>query len=114
MAFNLERGAELREKWDLIPAHVDVLITHGPPHGVLDRSAGGENVGCEELLAATRRIRPRLHVFGHIHQGLGWWRLGRTLHVNASNCAGRHAPLNPVLVVDLPDNGDAVIATQVP
>ena len=114
MAFNLERGAELREKWDLIPAHVDVLITHDPPHGVLDRSAGGENVGCEELLAATRRIRPRLHVFGHIHQGLGWWRLGRTLHVNASNCAGRHEPLNPVLIVDLPASGDAVIATQVP
>ena len=34
MAFNLERGAELREKWDVVPAHVDVLITHGPPHGV--------------------------------------------------------------------------------
>ena len=33
MAINLERGAELHEKWDLIPAHVDVLITHGPPAG---------------------------------------------------------------------------------
>ena len=114
MAFTLERGAELREKWDLIPAHVDVLITHGPTHGVLDRSAGSGNVDCEELLAATRRTRPRLHVFGHIHQGHGWRRLGRTLHVNASNCAGRHEPLNPVLVVDFPASGDAVIATQVP
>ena len=114
MAFNLERGAELREKWDLIPAHVDVLITHGPPHGVLDRTEAGESVGCEELLAATRRTRPRLHAFGHIHQGHGWRRLGRTLHVNASNCAGRHEPLNPVLVVDLPADGDSVIATQEP
>ena len=52
MAFNLERGTELREKRDLIPAHVDVLITHGPPHFVLDRSETGENVGCEELRAA--------------------------------------------------------------
>ena len=46
MSFNLERGAELRAKWDLIPAHVDVLITHGPPHLVLDRTETGENVGC--------------------------------------------------------------------
>ena len=36
-AFNLQRGAPLREKWDRIPAATDVLITHGPPHGILDR-----------------------------------------------------------------------------
>ena len=36
MAFNRERGAELREKWELIPAHVEVLITHGPPQAVRD------------------------------------------------------------------------------
>ena len=89
MALNLERGAELREKWNLIPAHADVLITHGPPHFVLDRTETGENVGCGGLRAATQRTRPRLHVFGHIHQGYGWRRVGRTLHVNASNCAGR-------------------------
>ena len=114
MSFNLERDAELRAKWDLIPAHVDVLITHGPPHLVLDRTETGENVGCEELRAAARRTCPSLHVFGHIHQGHGWRRLGRTLHVNASNCAGRHEPLNPVVVVDFPAHGDAVVATGVP
>ena len=65
MAFNHERGAKLREKWDLIPAHVDVLITHGPPHGVFDRTETGENIGCGELRDATQRTCPRLHVFGH-------------------------------------------------
>ena len=114
MAFNLERGAELRERWDLIPARVDVLITHGPPHFVLDRTETGENVGCEELRDATERACPRLHVFGHIHHGQGWRRLGNTLHVNASNSAGYQEPLNPVRVVDLPAGGDAVIASQVP
>ncbi|MDE0389956.1 MAG: metallophosphatase domain-containing protein [Rhodospirillales bacterium] len=114
MGFNLERGVELREKWELIPAHVDVLITHAPPHGVLDGTGTGENVGCEELRAATRRTCPRLHVFGHIHQARGWERLGSTLHVNASNCAGRDERLNSVLVVVLPAGGDAVIATQAP
>ena len=114
ISFNLERGAELRAKWDLIPAHVDVLITDGPPHLVLDRTEKGKNVGCEELRAAARRTCPSLHVFGHIHQAHGWRRLGRTLHVNASNCAGRDEPLNPVVVVDFPAHGDAVVATGVP
>ena len=114
MAFNLERGAELREKWGLIPAQVDVLITHGPPQFVLDRTETGESVGCEELRHATERTRPRLYVFGHIHHGHGWRRLGRTLHINASNCAGYQEHLNPVVVVDLPADGDAVIATEVP
>ena len=41
MAFNLERGVELREKWYLIPAHVDVPITHDPPHDVLDGTLTG-------------------------------------------------------------------------
>ena len=112
-AFNLERGAELRKKWDLIPAQVDVLITHTPPYGVLDQTVEGESVGCEELLAATQRTRPRLHVFGHVHHGYGVRRLGRMLQVNASSCTERYRPMNPALVVDLPTNGDAVIATEV-
>ena len=35
-AFNLNRGGELAEKWKLIPADIDILITHGPPNGILD------------------------------------------------------------------------------
>ena len=36
-AFNLPRGKSLRERWDLIPDDVDVLVTHGPPKGYGDR-----------------------------------------------------------------------------
>lgn len=50
---------------------VDVLLTHGPPHGILDRTVSGLDVGCENLLRAARRARPRVHVFGHIHEGWG-------------------------------------------
>ena len=53
-AFNLQRGAPLRDKWALIPNDTDVLLTHGPPYGVLDRTTGGELAGCEELLLAVR------------------------------------------------------------
>ncbi|KAH6635884.1 metallophosphoesterase domain-containing protein [Chaetomium tenue] len=52
---------------------VDVVITHGPPRGVRDRSwaSGGRHVGSAELFAAVARARPRLHCFGHIHEGWG-------------------------------------------
>jgi hypothetical protein len=47
------------------------MMTHGPPLGVLDATYRGENVGCQHLLRAARRCRPRLHAFGHIHEGWG-------------------------------------------
>ncbi|GES61517.1 Ser/Thr protein phosphatase family protein [Aspergillus terreus] len=51
---------------------VDIVLTHGPPYGVHDQVVGThESVGCEHLFRAVRRARPRLHVFGHIHEGYG-------------------------------------------
>lgn len=47
------------------------MLTHGPPHKILDRTDRYEHVGCEHLLKAVRRCRPRLHCFGHIHEGWG-------------------------------------------
>ncbi len=74
-AFNLERGPQLKAKWDRIPEGIHVLVTHGPPRGCGDavpQFAGPpELVGCEDLLEAVRRIKPRYHVFGHIHEGYG-------------------------------------------
>lgn len=48
----------------------DVVITHGPPRGVMDL-VDGQRKGCSSLFAATARARPRLHCFGHIHEGWG-------------------------------------------
>jgi Icc-related predicted phosphoesterase len=100
-AFNLQRGPALKAKWDLIPTNTAVLITHGPPRGILDKTHSGENVGCDDLLAAVERIRPRLHVFGHIHEGYGQMSSGKTRFVNASICTLGYAPTNPAIVVDL-------------
>ena len=47
------------------------MLTHGPPGKVLDKTSNGENAGCEHLLRAVERCRPRLHCFGHIHEGWG-------------------------------------------
>jgi Icc-related predicted phosphoesterase len=88
--------------WAKIPNGVDVLVTHGPPFGVLDRTTTDELVGCEELLMAVERAQPRLHVFGHIHEGAGALVQGRTLFVNASVCTVGYDPDNPIRVVDVP------------
>lgn len=108
-AFNLPRGDALREKWDLIPGDVDVLITHGPPHGILDRNLEGENCGCEELHAAVDRIKPKVHAFGHIHLSHGTGRAGNTLFVNASICTERYDPWQAPVVVDLFARGAVVV-----
>jgi Icc-related predicted phosphoesterase len=112
-AFNLPRGAALKEKWDLIPEGTDVLITHGPPHRILDRVAGptsrvmatvtgrGSHVGCEELREAVFRLRPRLHVFGHIHESYGQESRDGITFVNASTCNRSYRPANPPVLVDL-------------
>ncbi|KAL3463418.1 Ser/Thr protein phosphatase family protein [Aspergillus heterothallicus] len=51
---------------------VDILLTHGPPYGILDQVFGStDSVGCKHLYRAVERARPALHVFGHIHEGYG-------------------------------------------
>ena len=49
---------------------VDIVMTHGPPKGILDRCSQG-NVGCENLRRAIGRVKPMMHCFGHIHEGYG-------------------------------------------
>jgi predicted phosphohydrolase len=100
-AFNLNRGAPLRERWDLIPPETDVLITHGPPWGVLDLTSRRVRAGCEELALAVARIKPRLHVFGHIHEAYGRVDVDGVIYVNACTCDLRYRPVQPPIVVDL-------------
>lgn len=78
-AFNADRGEEIQKYWAKIPSDVDILITHGPPYGILDvipesfKSTHSEDVrrGCEDLLAVIKkRLKDlKLHCFGHIHDG---------------------------------------------
>ncbi len=107
-AFNLNRGAEIAEKWRSIPDDIDVLITHGPPNGILDCVAtkwGIENAGCEELRRRVDDIgsygRLKLHVFGHIHSGYGTHEEAGVRFVNASNCDEQYRPTQPPLVTDI-------------
>jgi len=84
-AFNVDRGADIKQHWDKIPINTDILITHGPPFGTLDKVIGRtESLGCEELAKRIREIKPKIHVFGHIHTGYGYKFDGNTHYINAS------------------------------
>ena len=49
---------------------VDIIMTHGPPRGILDECPQGHK-GCDNILRAVRRVKPLMHCFGHIHEGYG-------------------------------------------
>ena len=101
-AFNLDRGEPIKAKWDLIPSELDVLVTHGPPYGILDISGySGEHVGCEELRQAVERVRPRVHIFGHIHHSYGVTVYDGMKFVNASICDEGYRPTREPVVIDL-------------
>jgi len=100
-AFNLQRGPEIAAKWALIPDGIDVLVTHGPPAGILDLTSDGEAAGCADLRRELARVRPALHVFGHIHEAYGEHVEHGCRHVNASICTLRYEPRQAPIVVDL-------------
>lgn len=83
-AFNLPRGPALAAKWAQIPADLDVLITHGPPEGFGDRSWSAARTGCVDLRARVTVARPRVHLFGHIHEDGGAWTEAGTTFVNCT------------------------------
>jgi Icc-related predicted phosphoesterase len=73
-AFQYVRG---QDAWsNTIPDDVDVLVTHNPPKWHLDIPENG-GLGCEWLLKEIWRVKPTLHIFGHVHAGHGrenvWW-----------------------------------------
>ena len=83
----MRRDETLAKRWELIPGDTDILVTHGPPYGIRDcviqRYTGtAECCGSRTLLDAVQRVKPRIHVYGHIHEGYGSCELA-TWFINA-------------------------------
>jgi len=102
-AFNEDDGDKRLSHWKKIPETTDVLITHGPPHGVSDAVKRGkfvyENTGCPLLANEVfYRIRPRYHVFGHIHEGYGTKVVDDITFVNAAILNERYQVQNKPIV----------------
>ena len=100
-AFNKQRGEEIRAHWELIPMSVDVLLTHGPPFGILDDTTKGLLVGCEELLKKVQDIKPKIHAFGHIHEGYGMKAIDGVSYVNACVLDQYYKMKNKPIIIEL-------------
>ncbi len=102
-AFNCERGPDIDRHWRMIPSDTQVLITHGPPAGILDQTMSGQHVGCEDLRRHIdeRLDDLRLSVFGHIHPGFGIDRMGSKTFVNAALVNERYELTNAPIVVEI-------------
>lgn len=92
--------------WSEIPLGLDVLVTHQPPKGLLD-AVNGKMLGSTSLREAVDRIKPKVHVFGHIHDAYGRIVVGSTTFINAAICdgsggpSGAGEPTNQPVIVDL-------------
>lgn len=101
-----DNDPKLGRIYDQIPADTDVLITHGPPlyirdKGLHDYKGDGGHCGLSPLRDAVRRIRPQLHVFGHVHEAYGQEESGGTKFGNAAICDLSYNPINAPLVYDI-------------
>lgn len=99
-AFGLDSEFDLKEKWVHIPYNTNILLTHSPPYGKLDRTSSGKNVGSTALLDSLKDIcNLKLNCFGHIHEAYGIIK-GETTFINASINDECYIPINkPTRVV---------------
>lgn len=106
-AWNSNRGKDIKRHWDLIPEDVDILVTHGPPYGILDLVRFGDGspkelVGCKDLLAKIQTLsKLKCHFFGHIHETYGHEYINGVHFYNASICDEHYAASNRPVVVEI-------------
>lgn len=114
LAFNVSRK-NMELVWDMVPEDVDILLTHGPPHGFGDLAQdirpdifGNRKmirVGCKHqrrLMDSRLNESPfKLIVCGHIHSGYGQWQNGSTRIVNCSVVNEKYHAINDPVVVEL-------------
>lgn len=93
---------KLEMMWSKIPVDTDVLITHGPPKGILDLTREGLSVGDPELTQALIRVRPTVHAFGHIHEAYGTYINGNDITlINASSVNRNYVITNAPIIIHL-------------
>lgn len=82
-AFNVMED-KLVQKFSIIPEDVDVLVTHCPPRDIMDTAPNGYRCGSTSLRDRIKDIKPKLHVFGHMHGGSGMRKINGTIYANCS------------------------------
>ena len=100
-AFNRHRGEPINRHWELIPVDTDIVITHGPVFGILDKTFQGSNAGCQDLLNKIQEIKPKIHVCGHIHEAYGTTEKFGVKFINASVLNANYQLTNSPIVFEL-------------
>ena len=101
--FMLDRGSDkMKRKREAISEDTDVLLSHSPPMYKLDFSTfGNEHTGCEQLRDRVDEIKPRYHVFGHVHLGSGMTQNDHTTFINAAICDEMYEPINKPIIFNV-------------
>jgi Icc-related predicted phosphoesterase len=99
-AFMLD-GPQRERVWKQIPNDTDIVVTHGPPYGILDQTLDGQSAGCKRLARHIKRVKPKYHIFGHIHEGRGVHTEDGTTYMNVSICTRKYVPSNKPLCFEL-------------
>ncbi|MFK8081463.1 MAG: metallophosphatase domain-containing protein [Granulosicoccus sp.] len=104
-SFMRDPGEPIEAHWRLIPDDTDVLITHGPPYGIMDqvkRPDGQlERTGCPSLLERVQSISPVTHIFGHIHEGRGSFSQNGVTYFNVCTMNEHYQRTYEPVVIDL-------------
>jgi Icc-related predicted phosphoesterase len=106
-AFNKGRGSEIRKHWNMIPEDTDILVTHGPPFGILDQTINERHVGCKDLLRRVVELKPSVHVFGHIHEAYGTAKDMGVRYINASQMNDQYQVVHKPIIFEV-QPGDRV------
>ena len=104
----------LLKHWQNIPDDTDVLITHSPPYMIGDyvprnKTHEGSPTLYEEI---TKRIKSKIHCFGHIHMGHGVYVIGETTFINASNLNDNYECVFDPIVIEIDENKKATVINQ--
>ena len=102
----MKPSEELAETYAAIPKGVDILVSHQPPYGFGDGAVGEqpgevEHLGCRALLAAIARVKPRLVICGHIHEGYGYSEHDGTSIYNVSVVDEQYRLVRSPTVIDI-------------
>ncbi|KAJ3045802.1 metallophosphoesterase domain-containing protein 1 [Rhizophlyctis rosea] len=115
-AFNLPTNSQaLANQWSLIPPTTDILLTHGPPLSILDKSIRGDSCGCAQLskrLLTTPPLDatgPKVHLFGHIHEAYGVVQKKGITFINGCSVNSKYKCVNRPVVFDFKaEEGDGM------
>ena len=100
-------------RFDDVSESFDVLVTHTPPLGSCDHTLAGVDAGSASLARCLDRVRPRLCVFGHIHEAHGTAMCGETLCANVAVVDRWFARAYGTTIFDLGPHGIAVTPAPV-